>query len=192
MGRGLIWYLSYTAPIHTMEPSWPGNLSKVVSGALRRASVEFTMSLASSAMCYLLVVLAGASVALQQVLNANLRAHLGSPWWAGSVSYLVGLVAMLAVALIAPGPRFTESFTGGASWTSWTGGLFGAIFIGIAILMVPRLGAATTLALIVVGQMIGSLAFDHFGLLGVPQQPASLVRMAGATCLVLGVVLIRA
>lgn len=140
----------------------------------------------------LLVVLAGASVALQQVLNASLRVHLGSPWWAGSVSYLVGLIAMLAVALTAPGPRLTESFTGNAPWISWTGGLFGAIFIGIAILMVPRLGVATTLALIVVGQMVGSLAFDHFGLLGIPQQPASLTRMAGAAFLIVGVVLVRA
>lgn len=150
------------------------------------------MSFPSQALSCLLVVFAGASVALQQVLNANLRAHLGSPWWAGSVSYLVGLVAMLAVAFIAPGPRFSESFTGGASWMSWTGGLFGAVFIGIAIFMVPRLGAATTLALIVVGQMLGSLLFDHFGLLGIQQQPATLIRMAGAACLILGVVLIRA
>lgn len=150
------------------------------------------MSITSHALSYLLVVLAGASVALQQLLNANLRAHLGSPWWAGSVSYLVGLAAMLAVALIAPGPRFAESFSGAAPWTSWTGGLFGALFIDIAILMVPRLGAATTLALIVVGQMIGSLAFDHFGVLGIQQQPATLIRMAGAACLILGVVLIRA
>jgi len=41
------------------------------------------------------------------------------------------------------------------------------------------------------GQMLASLAFDHFGLLGVPVQPAGLVRMAGAACLILGVVLIR-
>ncbi len=149
------------------------------------------MSFSASLWSHLLVVLAGVSVALQQVLNANLRAHLGSPWWAGSVSYLVGLLAMLAVALIAPGPRFSESFSGGAGWLSWSGGLFGAIFIGIAILMVPRLGAATTLALIVVGQMLGSLAFDHFGILGIQQQSASLLRMAGAACLIVGVILIR-
>jgi transporter family-2 protein len=150
------------------------------------------MSLTSNALSYLLVVLAGASVAFQQLLNANLRAQLGSPWWAGSVSYFVGLVAMLVVAFLAPGPRFSESFTGSASWISWTGGLFGAIFIGIAILMVPRLGAATTLALIVVGQMIASLAFDHFAILGVQQQIASPTRMVGAALLILGVVLIRA
>ncbi len=140
---------------------------------------------------YLLVVGAGVSVALQQVLNANLRTAIGSPWWAGFVSYFVGMLAMLAVALAVPGPRLSESFAGSTSWLTWSGGLFGALFIGTAILMVPRLGAATVLALIVVGQMVGSLAFDHFGLFGLVQQPVSVARLAGAASLILGVVLIR-
>jgi transporter family-2 protein len=144
-----------------------------------------------SIVCYVLAVAAGCSVALQQVLNANLRAQLGSPWWAGCISYFVGLVSMLAVALVAPGPRFSLPPGGSGSWGSWTGGFFGAIFIGIAVVMVPRLGAATTLALIVVGQMLASLTFDHFGLLGLPQHAASPVRLGGAACLIIGVVLVR-
>jgi len=140
---------------------------------------------------YLLVVGAGISVALQQVLNAKLRTELGSPWWAGFVSYFVGVLAMLTIIVASGEPRLSAAMAGRTSWPSWTGGIFGAIFIGTAILMVPRLGAATVLALIVVGQMLGSLAFDHFGLLGVPQHPASLARLAGAAFLLLGVVLIR-
>lgn len=142
----------------------------------------------------LLVVGAGISVALQQILNANLRSQLGSPWWAGFVSYFVGMVAMLLVATATPGPRLSLASlgAGAGSWLAWTGGLFGAVFIATAILMVPRLGAATVLALIVVGQMLGSMAFDHFGLFGVPHHPASWMRLAGAGCLLLGVVLIRA
>ncbi len=38
--------------------------------------------------------------------------------------------------------------------------------------------------------MIGSLAFDHFGLLGVAQHAASPTRLLGAAFLVIGVVLI--
>lgn len=151
------------------------------------------MSPTSYVLSCLWVVCAGASVALQQVLNANLRGHLGSPWWAGSVSYLVGLLVMLACAVLMPGPRLAEVFSGGgSSWVAWTGGLFGALFIGISIFMVPRLGVATTLALIVVGQMAGALALDHLGAFGMPQESVSLTRMAGAVCLVLGVVLVRA
>lgn len=140
---------------------------------------------------YLLVVGAGVSVALQQVLNARLRAELGSPWWAGFASYAVGVLAMLAAVVATGEPRLSGAMAARASWPSWTGGLFGAVFIGTAILMVPRLGAATVLALIVVGQMLGSLAFDHFGLLGLAQHPASPIRLVGAGLLILGAVLIR-
>jgi transporter family-2 protein len=140
---------------------------------------------------YLLLVGAGISVALQQVLNANLRAELGSPWWAGFISYVGGTLAMLALVITTGEPWLTGTMIARTSWASWTGGIFGAIFIGIAIMMVPRLGVALVLALIIVGQMLGSLAFDHFGLMGVPLHPANPVRLAGAAFLVLGVILIR-
>jgi bacterial/archaeal transporter family-2 protein len=39
--------------------------------------------------------------------------------------------------------------------------------------------------------MLGSLTFDHFGLLGVPHHPVSPTRLAGAASLILGVILIR-
>jgi len=140
---------------------------------------------------YLLLVGAGISVALQQVLNANLRAELGSPWWAGFISYVGGTLAMLALVITTGEPWLTRTMIARTSWASWTGGIFGAIFIGIAIMMVPRLGVALVLALIIVGQMLGSLAFDHFSLMGVPLHPANPVRLAGAAFLVLGVILIR-
>jgi transporter family-2 protein len=140
---------------------------------------------------YLLIVGAGVSVALQQVLNANLRMELGSAWWTGLISYLVGTLAMLAIAIVSGGPWLSVTMAARTSWISWTGGIFGAIFIATAILMLPRFGAATVLALIVVGQMLGSLTFDHFGLLGIQQHSANPIRLAGAAFLILGVVLIR-
>jgi transporter family-2 protein len=76
-------------------------------------------------------------------------------------------------------------------WISWSGGFFGAVYIAISILLIPRLGAAMVIALIVAGQMLGSLAFDHFGILGLPVHSLTLTRLAGAALLVTGVVLIR-
>lgn len=146
----------------------------------------------SSYFFILLVIAAGASVTFQQVLNANLRIQIGSPWWAAFVSYLVGLLFTLVIALVAPGPKFIEAFPKMGDWLPWTGGLFGATFIAITILMVPKLGAATTISLIVVGQMLLSLTMDHFGWLGLPVQPVSLMRLTGAGFLILGVALIRA
>jgi bacterial/archaeal transporter family-2 protein len=118
--------------------------------------------------------------------------ELGSPWWAGFISYFINTVAMLAIAITSGGPLLSEAMAARASWITWTGGIFGSIFIGTAILMVPRLGAATVRALIVVGQMLCSLVVDHLGLLGVPQHPESPIRLAGTAFLILSVVLIRA
>jgi transporter family-2 protein len=140
---------------------------------------------------YLMVVVGGISVALQQVLNTRLRAGIGSPWWAGFISYLGGVIVMLIVALASSDAWPSAADASRIPKFAWAGGLFGAIFIAVVILMVPRLGVATTIALIVVGQMIGALTFDQFGLLGVPHHPISAIRLAGAACLILGVVLIR-
>jgi transporter family-2 protein len=139
---------------------------------------------------YVLAVAAGVSFVFQQAVNANLRGEIGSPWWAGFISYLGGTLAMLAMVILTREPMLSGLLMQRSSWLSWTGGIFGAIYIAISILMLPRLGAATVVALIVVGQMIGSLTFDHLGLFGVPQHPATLVRLTGAGLLILGAVLI--
>jgi bacterial/archaeal transporter family-2 protein len=140
---------------------------------------------------YLLALCAGSSFVFQQAVNANLRLEIGSPFWAGFISYLGGTLCMLFMIVIAREPVLSIEAVSRSSFVSWTGGVFGAIYIAISIFLLPRLGAATVVALIVVGQMLTSLVFDHFGLLGVPIHPASAVRIAGAACLLLGTVLIR-
>ena len=47
------------------------------------------------------------------------------------------------------------------------------------------------IALIVAGQMIGSLAFDHLGLFGLPMHHVTAPRVAGALFLLAGAVLVR-
>lgn len=139
---------------------------------------------------YLLAFSAGVSFVFQQGVNANLRVELGSAWWAGFVSYLGGTAAMLVMALLLRESWPPSELVQRSHWISWSGGIFGAIYIAISILLLPRLGAATVIALLVSGQMIGSLAFDHFGLLGVPIHELTLTRAAGAGLLVLGVIMI--
>ncbi|WBL75863.1 DMT family transporter [Bradyrhizobium xenonodulans] len=137
------------------------------------------------------VLFAGLSLALQQVLNAGLGNALQSARWAAFASYLGGTIALLLVLAALREPIPAGPLAGRAPLIAWTGGIFGAIFIVTSIFMVPRLGVATVLTLIVVGQLLGSLAFDHIGMLGLPQHPVSLTRALGAGCLVLGAALVR-
>lgn len=141
--------------------------------------------------CALLAMAAGGSVVTQQLLNAQLRTGLGSAVWSGLASYAVGLacMALLAVALRDPVPSVATAVR--VPWWGWSGGVFGAAFIGLAILLVPRLGAAGFLGFLVTGQMLASLAFDHFGAMGLTQRPVDLPRALGVALLVGGVILIR-
>lgn len=146
-------------------------------------------SYANIVLC-LLAVGAGLSSAVQQILNANLKADLGSPWWAGLVSFATGTLVMFIVAVLSGSPWSSGAGVQKLPLVSWAGGVFGAIFIGTTIVLTPRLGVAAVLALIVVGQMLGGLVFDHVGLLGIPQHPATAVRILGAIVLIVGAVMI--
>jgi transporter family-2 protein len=139
----------------------------------------------------LLAVCAGVSVVIQQVLNADLRASINSPLWAAFASYLVGTlaIAFMLLALREPWPS-AAAIQKGSLW-SWCGGLFGTVYIVSSILLLPRLGAATVIALLVTGQMLGSIAFDHYALFGLAQHRADLSRLTGALLLIVGVILIR-
>jgi transporter family-2 protein len=139
----------------------------------------------------LLGIAAGVSFVVQQALNTDLRGCLGSASWAAFISYFGGVITMMLVLLVMQESWPSAGSVAGSSWWLWTGGFFGAVYIVIAIILLPRLGAATVVALIVTGQMLSSLAFDQFGLLGISQHPVSILRLTGALLLVAGVILIR-
>lgn len=134
---------------------------------------------------------AGISFVLQQAVNADLRASLGSAAWAGFVSYLGGTLCMLVLAVALQDAFPSSMAIVRTNWWAWAGGLFGAIYIGISILLVPRVGTAAFVAFLVTGQMLASLVLDHYGLLSVPKHALDLPRVAGAAFLIAGVVLIR-
>ena len=140
---------------------------------------------------YALALGAGVSVATQQVLNGSLRTALGSPAWAGLVSYAGGLLTMI-IAVIALGEGVPSlRIMAGVPWWAWSGGLFGGAFILLSILLLPSLGAATLLAFVIAGQVLAAVTLDHFGALGLTPHPVSTARLIGAALLIAGVVLMR-
>jgi bacterial/archaeal transporter family-2 protein len=132
----------------------------------------------------------GACLVIQASLNAGLRTQLQSVSWAGFISYVGGTLVM-AIALVIERVPLRLERASGVSAVWWLGGFFGAAYLGASIVLVPRVGAATTIALVVAGQLVCSLALDHYGLLGVPRHALTSVRVLGAVVLFAGVLLIR-
>lgn len=139
----------------------------------------------------LLALAAGGALITQQVFNANLNNAIQSAAWTGLVSYLGGTLCMILVVIAMREPLPSLAEVRGASWWMWTGGALGALYIVLAIFLVPRLGAAAFVALLVAGQMLVSLVYDHVGAFGLEKHAASPARLAGAALLIAGVLLIR-
>ena len=134
---------------------------------------------------------AGISVAVQQVLNGGLRTALQSPAWAGFVSYIGGLLTMIVVLVALREQIPSWKLVTATPWWAWSGGILGGVFILLVILLLPPLGAATLLALVVAGQMFAAVIMDHFGVFGLAQHPVSISRLAGVVLVIAGVVLIK-
>jgi transporter family-2 protein len=59
-------------------------------------------------------------------------------------------------------------------------------------LALPNLGPGLTFALLVAGQMIVSVALEHFNMLVAEPHPISLLRILGILLIVGGVIMVRA
>jgi transporter family-2 protein len=138
-----------------------------------------------------LALIAGAFMPIQAGLNAQLARYLGHPLLAALASFLVGFVGLLCLCLLS-GLRWPNSaqLTEGPPWL-WLGGLLGAFFIAVMVIAAPRLGAATSISLVIAGQMLTSLAIDHYGLIGFPSQVITPLRVVGMLLVIGGVCLIR-
>ena len=139
----------------------------------------------------LLATLAGALLPLQAGINAQLRLTVGDPVVAALISFLVGSAALALLALASRMPIPPGVAWAGGVWWHWVGGLLGAVFVVMVILLAPRLGAAPLIAAVVAGQMIASVALDHYALAGFPSHPVSLQRLIGVALVIGGVALAR-
>ena len=138
-----------------------------------------------------LAVIAGAALPVQFSINAQLPGWLnGSALVAAVASFFVGTAALVLVALILREP-WPGGQLGKVPWWIWTGGLIGAFYVTSSIVLLPRLGAAATVACILGGQVAASLLLDQFGWLHVPKHELSPGRAIGALLIAAGVALVQ-
>jgi transporter family-2 protein len=138
----------------------------------------------------LLVLFAGGMIALQAPTNVMLSRAGGSPILAAFISFAVG-TAVLFVAWMLSGNRpGAASFTS-LPWYAWIGGVYGAIYVAIAAYAAPRIGLASLITIGIAGQVAMAVWLDHMGALGLPREPISVPRVAGALLVVFGVILVR-
>ena len=139
----------------------------------------------------LLAILAGAMIPTQAATNNKMAVVVDSPILAAFISFIIGTAALFVYVIASGTPIGNLASVRDAPPIAWIGGLLGAFFVAMTVVLAPRLGVAMTFSLIIAGQMLVTLVIDHFGLLGVDVRPISWARFAGILLISGGVVLIR-
>lgn len=138
----------------------------------------------------LLVVafVAGSAISSQAAVNSQLAGGLhGNTVVAALVSFVIGTLALAVIAISKGGLATAVASLPSQPLWRFGGGFLGAAAIFSTVLLAPRIGLANMLALVIAGQLLTSLAIDHFGLLGMVTRHVSGIRIVGAAVLLAGV-----
>src|SRR6478672_7915512 len=98
---------------------------------------------------YFLPVLCGIAIAVQSIVNGQLRVAIGSPLIAAFISFFTGTVILFLMILVTRQPVPSLGTLQQVSWGKWTGGLLGAFFVTAVIVSIQRITAANLFALII-------------------------------------------
>ena len=131
----------------------------------------------------------GALVVIQGGMNSRVMLALGGAMSATLINFIIGAFALFVVMVITGSVTSLSGIAQAPRW-SLLAGVVGVMLVMGTAFLIPRIGTAHTVALLVVGQALTSLAFDHYGFLGVPVIQISMTRLIGCGLLALGAMLI--
>ena len=139
----------------------------------------------------LLAAGAGGCLALQATVNSRFRTNLDSPLAATYLSICGTIVfATVAMAILRP-PLPTAEALRSTQWWNWIGGPLGTLIVLAGAYLTRSLGAAAFLSLMIAGQLVLSVALDHYGAFGLDPKAITPRRLLGALLVVAGVVCIK-
>ena len=135
-------------------------------------------------------LLAGAGIPLIGVLNSGIARSVGNSFAATAVMFAIATAAALAVTLPFYGPP-TAAQLGSAPLASYASGLLIGFYALSATVIIPRFGAASFVAYILVAQILTSAIVDQFGLFGMGKRPLDMTKLVGMAVIVAGIAIME-
>ena len=131
----------------------------------------------------LIVILLGTLGPIQTGVNSTLSNYLSHPSQAAFISFLGGVFLKPSI------PNIVD-LKKAPIW-SFSGGLMGACIVFGAILIAPKIGAATYVSTFITGTIIMSLILDHFGLMAFEVKPLNLWKLFGVSLVITGMMIVN-
>jgi len=118
----------------------------------------------NSLLLLLFMFCGGIAIALQPSINGRLAGRIGTVE-SSCISFAVGTLVLFTIVLVGGRLGNLRGIVD-ARWWELTGGILGAAFVTLTIVIVPRLGTASAMAAAIAGQLIAGLLLDQFGFFG--------------------------
>jgi transporter family-2 protein len=145
-----------------------------------------------AALLTVVALVGGAMIALQAPINAEAASRLGNPLAAATMSFCVGTAALILVTVL-----FARHATNlGAVkelplYMLIGGGLLGAMYVTITLVLAPKIGIAAVMALGIAGQLAAALLLDRFGMFDLMERGLTSGRIGGAVLVLVGALMVR-
>ncbi|MCJ2048252.1 DMT family transporter [Methylobacterium sp. J-070] len=140
---------------------------------------------------YGLALLAGVANAIEPGQNATLAKVTGQPMLAGLFCFALSVACFLgAVVVVRLLDRQAAEAATPVPWWAWPGGILGAGVVLAQLYISEQIGAAAFLGCVITAGVVGSIALDHYGLVGFDRHRAGRWRILGGVLMVAGVALV--
>jgi transporter family-2 protein len=140
----------------------------------------------------LLSLLAGAAIATQVSMNAQLGVLLKNPLVGTAVAFVSASMFTL-FAVIASTEQYpqAEAIRSVPVYLWFSGGALSSFGVAVFYYLAPRMGMGPMMSYALTGQLLIAITASHFGWFGLPVRPVNLIRFAGMAAMITGIFLIN-
>lgn len=139
-----------------------------------------------------LALAAGAAIAMQATMNAQLGVLLKSSMMGTSIAFLFSLIfTVSAMLLFAKNYPNLDEVKSVPFYLWFTGGALSAFAVGMFYYLIPKMGIGSMMSYALSGQLLIAIIASHLGWFDLPVKPINIVKIIGAILLIVGVLLIN-
>jgi len=133
-----------------------------------------------------LTTLLGVVLAVHLAMNGKVGAVLNNARVGNALFWCIGALGAVMIGLTGWGSGALQPLKQ-VNPVLLTAGLMGACLVFAIAWLIPQVGAGPVMITLLAGQVIGGLLMSHFGWLGSPVQPITLMKVIGVAVMIGGV-----
>ena len=140
----------------------------------------------------LLALAAGAAIAIQATMNAQLGVLLKSSMLGTSIAFLFSCVFTVSAMMLSTKqyPQM-DDIKSVPLYLWFSGGALSAFGVGMFYYLIPKMGVGSMMSYALSGQILIAIVVSHFGWFDLPVKPINAIKAFGVVSLIAGVLLLN-